>query len=146
MTYSVYDIKVDNSLSFNPGPTAGSVLAINSNGTTYWTQGVGGGISVSPFITLTDSSTVSWNIASGSNAILNLVGTNRSLSITGATNGTYGLLIVRQGPTSSGNYINIPGRFQYGTYSLSVLGTQSDMFTFVFDGTDFWWNYNKYFI
>jgi hypothetical protein len=34
MTYSVYDIKVDNSLAFTPGPTAGSVLSINADGTT----------------------------------------------------------------------------------------------------------------
>lgn len=36
MTFSVYNIKVDNSLSFTPGPTAGYVLAIDANGSTYW--------------------------------------------------------------------------------------------------------------
>ena len=43
MTYSVYNIKVDNQLLFTPGPTAGYVLAINSDGTTYWSQGGSGG-------------------------------------------------------------------------------------------------------
>jgi len=39
MTYSVYNIKVDNELSFTPGPTAGWVLAIQSDGSTYWSEG-----------------------------------------------------------------------------------------------------------
>jgi hypothetical protein len=37
MTYSVFDIKIDNSLSFTPGPTAGYILTINSDGSIYWT-------------------------------------------------------------------------------------------------------------
>lgn len=41
-TYSVYNIKVDNGLYFNPGPTAGYVLGINSDGSTSWVQGGGG--------------------------------------------------------------------------------------------------------
>lgn len=40
-TFSVYNIKVDNSLSFTPGPTAGYILAIGSEGVTYWTSVVG---------------------------------------------------------------------------------------------------------
>lgn len=43
MTYSVYNIKVDNELSFTPGPTAGYVLGIKADGTTEWIQGGGGG-------------------------------------------------------------------------------------------------------
>jgi len=43
MTYSVYNIKIDNELYFNPGPTAGNVLAINSDGSTSWVDGGGGG-------------------------------------------------------------------------------------------------------
>jgi hypothetical protein len=41
-TYSVYNIKIDNSLAFTPGPTAGWVLAINTDGSTYWTNAVSG--------------------------------------------------------------------------------------------------------
>ena len=33
-TYSVYNIKVDNKLSFTPGATAGSVLSIDADGNT----------------------------------------------------------------------------------------------------------------
>jgi hypothetical protein len=39
MTYSVYDIKIDNSLAFTAGPTAGWVLAIESDGSTTWSEG-----------------------------------------------------------------------------------------------------------
>ena len=41
MTYSVYNIKVDNELTFTPGPTAGSVLSINEDGTTEWKTTIG---------------------------------------------------------------------------------------------------------
>lgn len=41
-TYSVYNIKVDNQLSFTPGPTAGNVLAIDANGNTSWVPQSGG--------------------------------------------------------------------------------------------------------
>lgn len=42
-TYSVYNIHIDNNLSFTPGPTAGYVLAIDANGNTYWAAGGSGG-------------------------------------------------------------------------------------------------------
>lgn len=49
MTYSVYDIKIDNELSFTPGPTAGLVLSINADGTTSWVaQSTGDIASVGP--------------------------------------------------------------------------------------------------
>lgn len=38
MTYSVYNIKIDNQLIFTAGPTAGYILAINSDGSIYWKQ------------------------------------------------------------------------------------------------------------
>jgi hypothetical protein len=38
MTYSVYDINIENELSFEPGPTAGWILAIDANGETYWKE------------------------------------------------------------------------------------------------------------
>ena len=47
-TYSVYNIKVDNGVYFTPGPTAGYVLAINTDGSTYWTGGLAGGGSTGP--------------------------------------------------------------------------------------------------
>jgi hypothetical protein len=41
-TYSVYNIHIDNNLSFTPGATAGSVLAIDANGNTSWVPQSGG--------------------------------------------------------------------------------------------------------
>jgi hypothetical protein len=42
MTYSVYDIKIDNTIAFTPGPTAGYILAINGDGSTQWVEATGG--------------------------------------------------------------------------------------------------------
>jgi hypothetical protein len=52
MTYSVYNVKIDNELSFPAGPTAGYVLSINEDGSTSWVepQGGGGGIIMDSFI------------------------------------------------------------------------------------------------
>lgn len=172
-TYSVYNIKIDNELSFTPGAATGSVLAINTEGITYWgspstgptgptgaagTNGTNGATGATgatgpaptdskTFQTLTDAATISWTYSNGYNAKVTLVGTNRSLSITGATNGNYGTLIVTQGPTGAGNRINFGAsdKFPSATYSFSTTGTQSDIFTFVYDGTNFYWNYNKNF-
>ena len=75
-TYSVYDIKIDNSLAVAPGQTAGNVLTVNSNGTTYWgspstgatgsvgATGATGATGPAPtdsktFQTLTDAATIS---------------------------------------------------------------------------------------
>lgn len=35
-TYSIYNIQIENNLSFLPGITAGSILSMNSNGSTSW--------------------------------------------------------------------------------------------------------------
>ena len=254
-TYSVYDIKIDNSLAFTPGPTAGYVLAIAASGTTYWTTGGFGatgatgadgangaagatgatgpagsngsngaagatgatgasGVTQSlfevfltagatatalttesnwntgatysgtaitgtyqgqkyqsggfmyeavddnswvryeldrktPFQTLTDATTISWTYSLGYNAKVTLGG-SRSISISGATNGDYGTLISTQpsyAGTTNSYRINFGSndKFPSATYSFSTTGTQSDIFTWVYDGTYFYWNYNKNF-
>jgi len=43
-TYSVLNIKVDEGLYFTPGPTAGYVLTISTNGSTYWSAGGAGAV------------------------------------------------------------------------------------------------------
>lgn len=169
LTHSSYDLRIDNQLSFGTGVTAGYILAVGGNGVSYFTpptsagvtgptgpagsngsNGATGATGSTPtdnktFITLADAATISWTYTSGYNAKLTLGG-NRNISITGATNGDYGLLMVTQGPTGS-NRINFStsNKFVTGTYSFSSVGTQSDIYTFVYDGTNYYWNYNKNF-
>lgn len=98
-----------------------------------------------PFQTLSDAATITWNYSNGYNAKVTLGG-DRSLSITNASNGDYGTLIVTQDATG-GRVINFGAndKFADGTYSFSSTGTQSDIFTWVYDGTNYYWNYNKNF-
>ena len=120
--------------------------AAGAAGTSGTSGGGGGGSSPAPFQTLTDAATISWTYSSGANAKVTLVGTNRTLSISGATNGDYGTLIITQGPTSTGNTIaTFPSgsKFPNGTYSIGI--TQSDIYSWVYDGTNYWWNYSKNF-
>jgi hypothetical protein len=98
-----------------------------------------------PFQTLTDAATVSWNYSNGYSSKVTLGG-DRSLSITNVSDGDYGTLIVTQDATG-GRVINFGAndKFASGTHSFSTTGTQSDIFTFVYDGTDFFWNFNQNF-
>ena len=98
-----------------------------------------------PFQTLSDAATITWDYKLGYNAKVTLGG-DRSLSITNANDGDYGTLIVTQDATG-GRVINFGAndKFADGTYSFSSTGTQSDIFTWVYDGTDYYWNYNKNF-
>jgi hypothetical protein len=193
-TYSVFDIKVDNSLSFTPGPTAGYVLTIAGDGSTYWDvggstpgpvgatgatgpqgdpgiqgpvgatgatgpqgdpgiQGPAGatgatgpsGAGPKSFLTLSDASTISWDYTTGYNAKVTLGG-NRSLSITGATNGDYGtLFIIQDGSTQRRIDFGASDKFASATYSFSSGTASVDIYTFVYDGTNYYWNFNNKF-
>jgi hypothetical protein len=130
-TYSVYNIKIDNQLSFTPGATAGYVLAIDANGNTYWSAGGAGGSGSSGTSGSSGSSGTSGSSGSsgtsgksgssgtsGSSpaqtlaqtlALGNSVGT---YSITSPTNQTLDIVSganagVRIGNISNGNYIGV---------------------------------------
>jgi hypothetical protein len=161
MTYSVLDIKIDNSLSFTPGPTAGYVLTIAGDGSTYWDvggstpgpQGPTGatgatgpsGAGPKSFLTLSDASTITWDYTTGYNAKVTLGG-NRSLSITGATNGDYGtLFVIQDGSTQRRINFGANDKFASGTYSYSSGTGSVDIYTFVYDGANYYWNFNNKF-
>jgi hypothetical protein len=97
------------------------------------------------FQTLTDDATIAWTYSLGYNAEVTIAG-NRSLSITGMTNGDYGTLIVKQPAVTAGQRINFTGLFPSGTYSFSTAVNEIDVFTFVYDGSQFLWNFNKRFV
>lgn len=91
------------------------------------------------FQTLTDGATIAWDYANGYNAKVTLAG-NRALSITGATNGDYGTLMVIQDGTGS-RRINFGANdeFCFGTYSFTATAAAVDIFTFVYNGTNYYW-------
>lgn len=91
-TYSVYNIKVDNGVYFTPGPTAGYVLTIGSDGSTYWSQG-GAGAQGPTGVTGSQGPTGSAG-TNGTNGVTGPTGpaSSQSLSQTlavGNTSGTY---------------------------------------------------------
>lgn len=79
MTYSVNNIKIDNGLYFNPGPTAGYVLGIDVDGSTNW---------ISPQSGLSGTSGSSGT--SGTSGIDGTIGSN-GLSGSSGTSGTSGI-------------------------------------------------------
>lgn len=85
MTYSVYNIKVDNQLLFTPGPTAGYVLGINSDGTTSWIQGGGGAGSQTLAQTLAQGNSVGTYSIVGTSGVSLVAGTYSSLPLSGTS-------------------------------------------------------------
>jgi hypothetical protein len=85
-TYSVYNIKIDNQLSFTPGATAGYVLAIDADGNTYWAAG---GLGTGTSGTSGSSGTSGTSGNSGSSGTSGTSGTSAP-GITSGTSGTTG--------------------------------------------------------
>lgn len=131
-----------------------AIISDINNGTigTSGTSGSSGTSGTTPvdsktFQTLTAGSTVTWNYASGYNAKLSLTATVSAINITGATNGDYGTLLVINTNGYTLNFGNTtPWDFSGNTYSITG-GTNSavDIFTWVYDGTKFYTNFNKNF-
>jgi hypothetical protein len=99
------------------------------------------------FFGLTASSSVVWNYAQGYNANLSLSATVSSIEIQGATNGDYGTLLVTNTNNYTLNFGTVSSyKFSGNTYSITG-GTSSvvDIFTWVYNGTHFYVNFNKNF-
>ncbi len=107
MTYSVYNIKVDNQLSFTPGATAGYVLGINSDGSTSWIEGGGG------------SQTLEQVLANGNN-----VGT---YSIVAGNGYPYIAFATASGEINLGAYVSISDGASILSGTLQILGITSSL-------------------
>jgi hypothetical protein len=105
-TYSVYNIKIDNELSFPSGMTAGYVLSINDDGTTQW---------VIPQSGLSGSSGTSGS--SGSSGSSGINGTDGVIGSSGSS-GTSGQTISYQGVST--NTIDLAVIERGVTYSLDT--------------------------
>jgi hypothetical protein len=156
MTYSVYDIKIDNSLAFTSGPTAGNVLSINADGSTTWITPSSGtnqnlqqtlalgnesgtysigltfAYQTSPVINSSVSGTFTQSLISNT-YIYTLTG-NTTFNYSGGTYATYNFLV------KAGTY-----SFTLGTPSnwltpgATALGfTGSFVMSAIYDGTDMW--------
>ena len=100
-----------------------------------------------PKQTLTDGATVTWNMATSRNAQVTLGG-NRTLSVTNATDGDYGTLLVIQDGTGSRTLTLPAGSRVIGsgattTIQLSTAASARDVLTFWFDGTNYYWNIGR---
>ena len=83
--------------------------------------------------TLTDGTTITWNMANGYNAQVTLGG-NRALSITNVQEGDYGTITVFQDGTG-GRTLTVTG----GTISLNSSANDSTVLSFYYDGNSYVW-------
>jgi len=92
------------------------------------------------FQTLTDGDTVTWNIENGYNAKVTLAG-DRTLSITNAVSGDSGTLVVIQDAVG-GHTLTLPAGSKEigGAITLSVAANATDIISFLYDGTAYYWN------
>jgi hypothetical protein len=98
------------------------------------------------FVTLTDAATVTWALAGPTSHARVTLGGNRTLDITGETNGYSGILIVTQDGTGSRTLTLpagslVPG----GSITLSTAAAAVDVLSFVYDGTSFYWTFGEAF-
>ncbi len=98
-----------------------------------------------PTQTLTDAATISWVFEGNSsqNAKVTLTD-NRTLSITGMTNGATGTLIVIQDAVGS-RTLTLPAGSKVanggsGAVTLTPTASARDILSFYYDGTSFYWN------
>ena len=113
-------------------------------------QGIQGATGPAPtdnkaFLTLTGA-TPTWTYSTSYNAFIS-VSANATLTIVGATNGDYGLLRVQQatGPTSRSVILPTGSTTPFGTYSFTGGTNSVDIYTFYYDGTNYFWNFSKSF-
>lgn len=98
------------------------------------------------FQTLTDGATITWNRADGLRATVTLGG-NRTLAMTGMQAGDVGTLIVKQ--DGGGNRtLTLPAGSEVvgagnGAITLTATASAIDIISFMYDGTNYWWNYGK---
>jgi hypothetical protein len=122
----------------------GYILSSDGYGTRSW---ISKNAVYTPYQTLTDDTTITWNMNNGYNAKVTLGG-NRALSITNVANGMSGCLIIKQDSTGN-RTITLPAgslMIDGGIFSLSALANKVDMLIFTYDGTNFLWSIGKNFL
>jgi hypothetical protein len=100
-----------------------------------------------PFATLTDGATITW--ATGGAPISQAkvtLGGNRTLSITGAINGSSGTIVVTQDGTGSRTLALPAGSKSIGgSLTLSTAANAIDVLAWVYDGATYYWTIGKAF-
>lgn len=100
-----------------------------------------------PFATLTDAATVTWATAGNPvNHAEVTLGGNRTLSITGAIDGSSGTLFVIQDGTGS-RTLTLPATSKApgGAFTLTTTAGAIDVLAFVRKGTTYYWTIGKAF-
>jgi hypothetical protein len=100
-----------------------------------------------PFEALTDGATITW--ATAGNPISHgkvTLGGNRTLAITGAVDGSSGLLRLTQDGTGS-RTLTLPSgsKAAGGAFTLSTPAGSVDLLGWVYDGTSYFWTIGKAF-
>ena len=102
-------------------------------------------------VQLTDGATITWNASLSLNDSVTLGG-NRTLAITNAVAGMYGTIVIIQ-DGSPPRTLAVPANSLFangglggtGLFPLTSASGAKDVFTFYYDGTFFYWKYNKNF-
>jgi hypothetical protein len=127
-------------LELNPSTAAGKIL--EDSGT--W---ISKGSVYLAFVTLTFSSSISWNIANGYNAKVTLTG-DTTITISNAANGTSGCLIAIQDSTGGRTITLMAGAnpvkvIDGGLLLLNESANKINIITWVSDGTDIYVSYGN---
>lgn len=93
------------------------------------------------FQTLTDGATIVWNVSDGSNAVVTLAGTGRTLTILNPVAGQTYIIRIIQGSGGSKTITTWPTNTKWANGTAPTLSTTAgdyDIITFLWDGTNYY--------
>lgn len=98
--------------------------------------------------TLTDATTIAWDMSNGTNATVTLAG-NRTLAISNMSAGQFATLIIKQDATGS-RTLTLPTGSKVvnvgaGAINLTTTASAIDILSCFYDGTNYYWLLNKKF-
>lgn len=136
----------------NPATASADFINYQVNGSTKFSVDQNGTITgKQAYVTLSDGATVTWTLGGIINNASVTLGGNRTLSLSGLSNGMGGTLIVNQDGTGS-RTLTLPSECTNkvinggaGAVTLSTAAGSVDILTFTYDGTNCYWTYgNRY--
>jgi hypothetical protein len=137
-------------LRVRDGAIAGHVLTSDASGIGTWQASSGGGLTIDPYNNVGSASTLTWDVSGTStNYEITLTG-NTTLTMSNVRNGDYGTLIIHQDGVGSRTLTFGAGTNKVvngggGAPALTATAGSTDLLSFTYNGTIFYWTVGNYY-
>ncbi len=122
----------------------GYVLTCDTNGVGSWSASAGGGATIDPYQNEGNVNSITWDVSGTSTNYEAILTGNTTLNLTNVRNGDYGTLIVTQDGVGSHTLTFGAGAHRVvngggGTPTLTSTAGATDILSFTYNGTRFYW-------